>query len=134
LSAGEHTLTDQPLEFTVELDCASADTFSGEGGMYTFRTLHVSEAGRYLLWTNAGGMTLRPCEDEPELIAPTFSVFDDGLRPTSTIPFYGFEGGKFRMFRLEPGEHLISVAVDSWTDAHEFTVRIEPAPPIVMVP
>ena len=70
----------------------------------------------------------------PELIAPDFVISDDGIPPGPSIPFRTFRGDQFGMVRLEAGDHLLSVGGGAWAEVQEFTVRIEPAPPLVLVP
>lgn len=125
---------DQPLALTVEIDCANPSTHSTSAGMHVSHIVRVTAAGNYLSWTNASALTFRRCSTAIEPTPPDSTISDDGVPPASTGLQRAFAGDRVGALRLDAGDYLVGVTMDSWAGVHEVDVRIESAPPITRVP
>lgn len=117
---------DRPRSVAGQLDCGAPSTeavsLSPDGGLVTRFAIEVRSAGSYIMSVDVGQAVLLPCETISD---PVKAAFWAHVAEARALPAPLSSYAKSRVYTLDPGRYLVSIARDS-PDRSSFVFSARP--------
>ena len=122
----------------ITVDCEQEDTFGGQVGLWTRRSLVIEQAGTYALSTDGAWLAMAGCsEGAIATMEPRSELFERDVPPDyasyPSTALRWFEGNTIHSVHLDPGRYTVSIGSEGF-DPAELNVAVWPAAAVPVSP